>query len=108
MKWARKQRPDRGVSQFTAPEASFFQDGRHYILQGRHNRTIGSDVFLDIYAGWGSPPFLLTYQDGVGGATSRLGSTDESRIVGWPRAREADRLRLPEPGKDGHPRVAIC
>ena len=69
--WARKQRPNRGVSQFTAPEAAFFQDGRHFIVQGKYNRTIGSDAFLDIYAGWGSPPFPLDYQDGVGNATSR-------------------------------------
>ncbi len=70
--WARKQRINRGVSQFTRPEAAFVQDGRHYIAQGKYNRVFGNNAFLDVYFGWGQPPFPLNYQDGVGNTTSRF------------------------------------
>ena len=70
--WAQKIRANRGVSQFTAPAGSWFQDGRHFIMQGKYNRVFGNNAFLDAYAGWGSPPFPLKYQDGVGNTTSRF------------------------------------
>ena len=63
-------RPTRNAGQFVAHEATWIEGFRYHNIQAKYNRIFGQNGYFDVYAGWGSPPFPLDYQEGVGNTTT--------------------------------------
>lgn len=70
VEWGQKFMPNRDISQFIRPEASYKQDGRHYVYQAKYERVLGPAALLDTSYGQLATPFPLQYRDGVGDATT--------------------------------------
>jgi hypothetical protein len=78
--WGQKFMPNRDISQFVRPEASYHQDGRHIVYQGRYDRVLSSTMLLDAAYGQLATPFPLAYRDGVGDATTAFDEVTQVRF----------------------------
>jgi len=78
--WGQKFMPNREISQFIRPEASYRQDGRHYVYQAKYERVINSRMLLDANYGQLATPFPLAYRDGVGNATTAFDEITQVRF----------------------------
>lgn len=68
--WGQKLMPNRDISQFIRPEASYLQDGAHTIIQGRYDRILTSTMILEASYGQLESPFPLRYRSEVGDKTT--------------------------------------
>jgi hypothetical protein len=68
--WGQKFMPNRDISQFIRPEASYKQDGAHEIIQARYDRIISPTVLFEASYGQLESPFPLRYRDEVGDRTT--------------------------------------
>jgi len=68
--WGRKFMPNRDISQFVRPEASYHQDGRHEVGQAKYERILGSNALMEINYGQLATPFPLAYRDSTGDKTT--------------------------------------
>ena len=65
-----KRKPHRNISQFTRPEASRIQDGRHFFWQGRWDWIINNAALFEVTIARGRPPFPLVLQPEAAGNTT--------------------------------------
>ncbi len=63
-------RPTRNAGQFVAQEATWIEAYRYHALQAKYNRVFGNTGYFDAYFGYGTSPFPLNYQKGVGDTTT--------------------------------------
>ena len=57
--WGQKFMPNRDISQFIRPEASYKQDGRHEVWQGKYERIVSPTMLLEASYGQLATPFPL-------------------------------------------------
>ena len=70
--WGQKFMPNRDISQFIRPEASYKQDGAHEIIQARYDRILSPRLLFESSYGQLESPFPLRYRNEVGDATTRF------------------------------------
>jgi Carboxypeptidase regulatory-like domain/TonB-dependent Receptor Plug Domain len=70
--WGQKFMPNRDISQFIRPEASYKQDGAHEIIQARYDRILSPTLLFESSYGQLESPFPLRYRDEVGDTTTRF------------------------------------
>lgn len=68
--YGKKLMPNRDISQFVRPEASWYQDGGHTVWQGKYNWVATGSTLVEVSAGALETPFPLSYRSEVGNATS--------------------------------------
>ena len=68
--YGKKLMPNRDISQFIAPEASWYQDGGHTVLQGKYNWIVTGSTLVEVSAGALETPFPLAYRGEVGNSTT--------------------------------------
>lgn len=77
--WGRKYLPNRDISQFIKPEASYKQDGRHIVYQGKYDRILAANAVLETAYGQLATPFPLAYRDSTGDKTTAFDETTQIR-----------------------------
>lgn len=77
--WGRKFLPNRDISQFITPEASYRQDGRHIVYQGKYDSILSSNAVLEVAFGQLATPFPLAYRDSTGDAATAFDEITQVR-----------------------------
>lgn len=78
-------RPTRDISQFTRPEAAYYEDFRYHIFQVKYDRILSSNAVLEATFGAGSPPFPLDYQESAQGRTTAFDEITRVRFDAAPQ-----------------------
>lgn len=82
--WGQKFMPNRDISEFIRPEASYKQDGAHEIIQGRYDRIISPTVLFEASYGQLESPFPLRYREEVGDLTTAFDEVTRVRFDAAP------------------------
>ena len=77
--WGQKFMPNRDISQFIRPEASYKQDGRHEVWQGKYERIVSPTMLFEASYGQLATPFPLAYRDEVGDSTTGFDEVTQVR-----------------------------
>lgn len=83
--WGQKLMPNRDISQFIRPEASYLQDGAHEIIQGRYDRILSPTMILEASYGQLESPFPLRYRSEVGDKTTAFDEVTRIRSDAAPQ-----------------------